>query len=154
MPRAFQWFTRTTQDNSLASGGQECLNLLTNMNTGVMKSSTITRIVLRLYTRADTVAQQTFASYGVVLVNADAAAASAFPDADIDTDNVAWLVRGMHLNSADSLPDASQFQRSDYDLRAQRVLRSAQEELHFIIDQGSGGGIFYSVHARVLMRLP
>ena len=62
-----------------------------------------------MVTRAEATGQLSEAHYGIAIVNADAAAASAFPDADVESDNVRWLVRGMHVNIMTDLSDRAQF---------------------------------------------
>jgi len=156
MARAFKWATRRVVTQAVASANQVCVDLLPALNfeEALKKGSTVTRIIAQVWSRPDTINQETELSFGIAIVNSDAAAANAFPDADIEGDNVAWFLRGMHVNRVSNLNDRSQWSYSSYDLRAQRVMRSAQEELHFIFDQSSGGGIELFLWTRVLMRLP
>jgi len=154
--RAFQWFTRIIESQVVASGGQFCVDLLVNLSDVNTKGATVTRIIYKLITRADTANQDTHTYHGIAVVNADAASAGAFPDADIETDNVRWLVRGMHFNATTALDQSSNYLTSmtEKDLRAQIKFRSEQEELTFIVDHSSGGGILLDLMIRVLVRLP
>jgi len=154
MARTLKWFTRIVQDGTVPASGQTCVDVLRNVEEANRKGLTITRIIMDFVTLADAVAERTECFWGIVLVNSDAAAADVFPDPATEADNVAWLGRGMHVNGTSDLLDSSNYSRTRIDLRAQRVTRSAQEELHLIIDQSSGGGIVFNVHLRVLCRLP
>jgi len=156
MPRGFRWVTRIRTGVVIASGNQVCSDLLVPYTTIVdnLKGYTVTRILLKLFIVPDTANQQTVTSWGIAVINADAAAASAFPDADIEGDNVRWLMRDMALNRMTDLNDKSQIVEKSYDLRAQALFRSDQDELHLIMDNSSGGGVFHSFIARVLLRMP
>ena len=154
--RGFRWVTRRVIRRVIASGQQECIDLLAPYSSVVdnLKGHTVTRILMRFGSVADTVDQITECDYGIALVNADAAAAGAFPDADVEGDNVRWLLRDYQQNVVSSLTQRHQRVERTYDLRAQALLRSDQEELHLIVDQESGGGAIFSMQTRVLLRLP
>ena len=98
-------------------------------------------MIIDLRLAADSVAQRVQLLWGIVVVNADARAAGAFPDADDMTDRADWLVRGKMETIQDSLSDASQWDRVSLDLRAQRILHSEEAELHLIIDSVGTGFI-------------
>jgi len=156
MPRGFRWVTRIDDSQAVSSGGQTCIDLLVPYTVLVdnLKGHTITRIIMRIILEPDTTDQITSTHYGIAVVNADAAAANAFPDADIEGDNVAWLMRDFSVNRMTSLTDSSQVADRSYDIRAQRLLRSDQDELHLIVDTSSGGGMIFRMMTRVLLRLP
>ena len=137
----------------MAASGQQCVDLLVNLADTNTKGATVTRIITRVVTRPDSISELSFSHFGIAIVNADAAAAGAFPDADVETDNVRWLLRGMHINVSTSLNSPEEHRISDYDLKAQARFRSEQEELHFILDQG-GFGVFLDLMVRVLVKLP
>ena len=154
--RALQWFTSISDAQTVTSGGQSANELLAGLSDTLRKGSTITRIIMQLVLHAGTV-DTTFGrvKYGIVLMNQDAVSAGAFPDADVATDNVDWLVRGAEVVSATSLTDSSQFVSVFRDLRAQRMLRTGQELLEFIIDQSTSGQVIgYDLFTRILVRLP
>jgi len=109
---------------------------------------------MRFACAPDTVDQRTEMFWGLALVNADAAAALAFPDADVEGDNIRWLVRDFALNRMSNINDNSQVVMRTYDLRAQALFRSDQEELHLVVDQGAGGGAVFHVMTRILLRVP
>ena len=154
--RRFQWYTRLYMNQPLAAGTQDCVDLLppTVWADAQKKGATLTRLLLRINIRGQVNGQTSYTYFGVAMVNADAAAALAFPDADIEADNVAWLMRDFTLNSAGDIFDVSQHQERSYDLRGQRVWRSEQEELHCIFNQDLAGATTISLMSRILMRLP
>ena len=156
MPRGFRWVTRIATGQAVSSGSQSCVDLLAPYSFVVdnLKGHTVTRIVAKIVVFPDTVDQGTHTFWGIAVVNADAAVANAFPDSDIEADNVRWLVRDFSVNRVTSLTDRSQFDGGSYDLRAQALLRSDQEELHLIVDTASGGGVIFSMMTRVLLRVP
>ena len=155
--RATQWLSTYKGRGNLASGVQDNLLLVNETELGVreVKGATVTRILLDIRLEASSVAQQVQMHWGIVVVNADARAAGAFPDADDYGDRADWLVRG-HLRTIQSdLSDASQWDRVRADLRAQRILRSEESELHLIVDAGSDGfTMIWTAFIRVLMKLP
>ena len=127
----------------------------TELGVREVKGATVTRMLLDIRLEASSLAQQVQCHWGIVIVNADARAAGAFPDADDLGDRADWLVRGHLRTVQDSLSDASQWDRVKADLRAQRVLRSEESELHLIMDAGSDGfTMVWSAYIRVLMKLP
>ncbi len=154
MPRAFKWVTKSGGAEALAASAQVGKDLLPSFPTDNIKGCTVTRIVGFLHVKPDTVAQASFTSFGIVLVNADSLSAGAFPDADIDADNVAWFVRGMTVNHVASLSVDSESRYWAYDLRAQRIMRSDKERLVLVLDQNNGGGVLLNYHWRTLLKLP
>ena len=151
--RPFQWFTRIIEGQVVAAGAQACTDLLVGLPDANTKGATVTRVIMRLVTRPDTINELSHTLFGIAIVNADAAAAGAFPDADVEGDNVRWLVRGLHVNDSTSINSPEEHRISDYDLKAQARFRSEQEELHLILDQGSFG-IRFDLLCRILVKLP
>ncbi len=152
--RRFKWFQKKDDSVVLASGNQDGNNnLLADMSDLERKDATITRVILRIHVRPDTVAQFTNTSYGLTLVNADAAGAGVFPEADDDNDRVDWLLRDRTAQVSANLSDMTQQWHAMYDLRAQRVIRSAESSLFLIFDHGSGGGVVAAWYSRVLVKL-
>ena len=153
--RALEWFSTLADAQSVTSGSQSNNSLLSLMDTSVTKGATITRIILQLVIHLGSTAVNSRLKYGIVIVSEDAAAANAFPDADVSSDQADWLVRGAEMLRVSDANDGSQFVRVFRDLRAQRILRSADDQLHFIIDQDSSGiTATYELFTRVLVRLP
>ncbi len=155
-PRAMKWFTSFQNDLAVADNSQANVELLDGMAIGNVKGSTITRIVLDVVGRLDTV--DTFKSlrWGIVQVNSDAAAANAFPDADQESDRADWMFRSQMATIQNTLSDGAQLPRVTADLRAQRIMRSEETQLHAVFDDsGTGlGGWLVSFMIRVLMKLP
>ena len=151
--RPLKWFTTLVQDQALAAGAGTNHALLTTLEEANAKGSTVTRIILNISLATDTLVTDGFLPFGIVYVNADAVIASAFPDPGVASDNVDWLVRDQLHTRMSSLSDGSQLARARYDLRAQRVARSAQDQLH-LVTFAAGVGLEYAFFCRVLMRLP
>ena len=114
----------------------------------------MTRTIVDLTCRANSVSQVVEMFYGIVVVNADARAAGSFPEADDMSDRPDWLVRGRMTTVTDSLFDSSQWHRVRLDLRSQRVLRSEEDELHVVIDNATANDLSWSAFVRVLMKMP
>ncbi len=155
--RVLQWFTSNQNNTALLSDTQQNLLLYNAIVQGprFIKGATVTRILLDLVIEADSVAQRNTMFWGIAVVNADARAAGAFPEADDVSDRAGWLGRGKLEVEQASLADSSQWGRTKLDLRSQRVLRNEEEELHLIIDAAATGfTLNWSAYVRVLMRLP
>jgi len=157
VPRGFRWVTRIKTQSPIAASAQSCSDLLAPYTSVVnnLKGHTLTRIVGRLIIAPDAVSEITNTLIGIAIVNSDAAAENAFPDSSDEQDNVRWLVRDISDNRSSSLSSRSNVQPDlVYDLRAQVLFRSDQEELHLILDQSSGGGVLVSFLFRMLLRMP
>ena len=152
--RTYQWYSILDEnETALASGSQIEKDLLGDLVQDERKGATITRIILDLIIAPDTIAQVTFTSYGLCMVNKDAVSAGAVPEADVNADRADWLLRGRSRNLSGNLSDPTQVFHREYDLRAQRVLRSEEQTLALILDHGSGGGIDFFWMSRILMKL-
>ena len=155
MPRALEWYTTLLGSQSVVNGGQANSSLLDNLPAGLIKGSTITRIIMRLVIRPNVVNTLCFLSFGIVLMTDEAVSASGFPDADVAADQADWIMRSRESASLVNLNDNSQWSRVAFDLRAQRVIRSANDTLQFIIDQHTSGiTCTYDLFTRVLVRHP
>ena len=153
--RPLEWFTHSYAFNDIAAGAQEADDVLVETSGRHLKGHTITRCLVDLWVRPTTIDQFSNTWYGLTLVNVDAAAASAFPDADVDSDNADWILRGMTVNSiTGTLTDSSQWSHRRYDLRAQRVIRTDQDQLRMVWDQSSAGGASRAAFFRILLKLP
>jgi len=153
--RRFEWFSSIIGFTALASGAQTSVNLLTNQPEATRKGSTVTRILLNLVHKADAVAQLTEFHWGIVFIDSDAAAAGAFPEADVVSDRPDWLARGWSATIADNLSASPRWNRTILDLRMQRICRAEDDELHLILDaSASGFSLDFGLFARTLVRLP
>ena len=153
MARELKWSTTIDNDNALASGSQTNIALLSNLDAANRRGSTITRIILRVTMYTDTVTTDGFLAFGIILLNNDAVAAGAFPDPNDAADNADWIMRDVLTTRMQSVSDGSQAARGNYDLRAQRLTRSAQDILHMVVN-ADGVGLEFHVYARILVRLP
>ncbi len=90
-----EWYDRISGIVSLASGGQDEYDLLTNMDVKDSKGATITRIVLTLDIRASTVNVYNEVFLGLTCWPQEAFLAGIMPEADDEDDNGAgWMYRG------------------------------------------------------------
>ena len=94
--RQLQWYTSFAPFASLAPSGQTSLNLYSTqvITASQIKGFTITRTLVDLRLKADSVVQQVTLAWGLVLINADAASAAVFPDPVDNSDRPGWLARG------------------------------------------------------------
>ena len=154
--RPLQWFTSQTDFQNLVGNAQTNLTLF---NTGSsvaqpVKGATVTRMIVELMMKGVSLAQDLYLFWGVAVVNGDARAAGAFPDADDITDRANWLMRGRMYTIHDSLTDGSQVARREYDLHSQRVFRNAEDELQLVLDNGNANTLAWAAFIRVLMKFP
>jgi len=155
--RPMQWFDTETPFGGLAGNAQANLLLynVTFQASASVKGATITRMIIDLRLQAGSVAQLTEVYWGIILVNADARAAGAFPDADDMSETAGWLARGRMMVVQSDLSDRSQWDEVHMDLRSQRVLRNEKDELHLILDNGSASFTAnWAAMIRVLVKLP
>ena len=153
--RTLKWVNVEKPFTNLAAGAQDNLLIYNEAVLGQLsvKGTTVTRLLLDLKIRSDSLAQLNLLHYGITTVNADARAAGAFPDANDMTDRASWLVRGK-LENQMTAQDTSQWTMIERDLRAQRVFRNEEEELHLIIRNSTSNILSWSVFIRVLMKMP
>ncbi len=155
--RILQWVTVFADWQNLAANGQTNLLIYNAIVQGArfIKGATVTRTLLKIWMSPDTLAERARMNWGLVLVNADARAAGAFPDADDLSDRAGWLARGLLQGRMSSLSDSSQWSTEVLDLRGQRILGNEEVEYHLIVDNPSGSIAFdWSAYIRVLMRMP
>ncbi len=152
--RTLKWSTAIHDAQTIAASGQNAHPLLGNLS-GTRKGATITRMLINITLGAAAVDILARLKWGVVIVNNDAALASAFPDADDSADDADWLMRDAAVVVMSDVSDGSQLVRMKYDLRAQRIIRSDQDDLRFVIDRDSPVVTTnYNLFTRVLVRLP
>jgi hypothetical protein len=154
--RGFEWFSSDIDFADLAGDGQTNLLLYNAIGQGArfVKGATVTRMIIDLRMRANAVAQTVILFWGIVVVNADARAAGAFPEADDLTDRADWLIRGKMQTIQASLSDSSQWDTVKLDIKSQRVLRAEEDELHLILDSRGANVLEWTAFIRVLMRMP
>ena len=153
--RSLRWFSTFADAQTVTAGGQSNNSLLSLVDSADMKGATITRMIVQLVLASGAADQIGRVKWGIVVVSEDAAVAAAFPEADFASDQADWLVRGAELVRQSDVDDGSQHVRVFRDLRAQRVIRSADDQLHFIIDKDSTTGtVNYDLFTRVLLRMP
>ena len=156
MPRATRWLTTIDQNQAIVDGGSDNYTLL-GSNLNEIKGSTITRIIMNMNCRSDTLGVQKFLYWGLAIVTADALSAGGLPDPNVESDAFDWLGRGVLITGAVKLPtEFGPDVTEKLDLRSQRLFRSEDVTLQLIVaDSGSGaGGQFFSHLTRCLVKLP
>jgi len=155
--RTVKWFTTLRTDQVLASGLQTTFDLLAGVAVANRKGSTVTRFLLDIWMTPDTINSRKAIDFGTVWVDSDAVVAGAFPDADVETEKVDWLMRSRMVVLG---PNAGsiflQPPMRSYDIRSQRICRADNDELRLICDINAitTGGVFITFISRVLLRLP
>ena len=154
--RRMQWFTSEQVFASLPFGvsGNLLLYNILSQDASPVKGATVTRMLVDLRIQAAGTASRVDMPWGIVLVNADARAAGAFPDPEDLADRAGWLARGRLMTVQDSLSDASQWDRVALDLRSQRVMRNEKDELHLLVHNTTTGTLLWAAYIRVLMKMP
>ena len=149
-----KWFTTINAHQAIPINGQITDDLLEDMSASQTEGATVTRILLQLWARPDTINVSKMLSWGIVALDGEAVSAGAFPEADDEDERVDWLVRGaLHASTAVLFENTSYVER---DLRAQRMLRDEFKKLRIIfdVDGVAAGGLFMFYMVRVLMRMP
>ena len=158
MPRGrlLKWFTTLRTRQALADNSQLTFALLADLSASQTEGATITRILHEMWIHNDTVNNPKTMDWGIVLVSGEAAAASAFPDADDEDERVDWMVRGRMHAFASDLNHVQNNTHVERDLRAQRIIRDEFQSLRLILDADANGtgGFFVTFITRVLLRMP
>ena len=154
--RNLAWITTESPLAALASntGTNQLLYNTTIFGGMSTKGATLTRAIVDLTFRADSVSQLSEMYYGITVVNADARAAGAFPDPEDTTDRASWVVRGREYVISSSLSDQSQLVRVLRDIRSQRLLRSIEDELHLIMRNDGAFVCQWACYIRTLWKMP
>ncbi len=156
--RPTQWFSANKDWTVLASGVQDKLDLYSASALGRANfaGSTLTRLIVDIGIRSNSVSQDNTLFWGILVVNQDAfSTAGALPDSDDMSDRPDYVMRGRMQNKQSSLSDASQWTMRHYDLRAQRILHSEEDVLALVVDNVSTGiSVEYSTFIRALIKLP
>ena len=152
--RRRQWFTTIDRGQTVVSTGQKNVNLLAALDAAVAMGTTVQRMILDVTLTGPNLATDFYVYWGITYVNADAVIGSTLPDPNIASDNVSWLARGVAQWSSSNLSESNQDGHIIGDFRSQRVCRSPQDQLHFIVNQeASGFTVTFDVFARVLLLL-
>ena len=155
--RTFQWITTLRQHQALASGGQTNFNLSSDLAAGDRRGATLTRMLLNIHLRNDTVNVTKVLDYGVVWINADAATAGAFPDPISESEQADWLLRDrMVISSGPNTFEGGHLTTQRHDNRSQRICRAETDQLHMVMDLDSvfAGGVFITFICRILVLKP
>ena len=153
--RETEWYSLDRTFATLGSGVQsnELLFGTASVASQQIKGTTITRMLIDMYLKADSVAQLVNLYWGIVVLNRDAVVAGAFPEADDVSDRAGWMVRGKLNTIQDSLSDSSQWARRTLDIRSQRLMRNEEDELQLVVDASSSGFILqWAAYIRVLVK--
>ena len=140
-----------TVDSSTSAGvGTDFENLTNNLNQDEVKGATVTRVILDLVYDISGVGTIDSLGIGLVVLNTDAIAVSAFPDPEDTFDQPGWLWRTVHEVFQTDNPKF----RQHLDLRAQR--KFGGEESNLVLLMKNAGVNTISIHgfARTLIRRP
>ena len=152
--RLTKWFTTLRAEQAIAINGQLTFPLLADLSASQTEGATITRILLSMWARNDTVGGAKRLDWGIVLLDGEAVSAGAFPDTDDEDERVDWMARGrMHAATAVLFENTSHTER---DLGASRIIRDEFKSLRLIMDTDgvAAGGLFVTFFTRVLVRMP
>ncbi len=153
--RETEWFSIEQGFVNLAASAQASVPLFNATQVGArfIKGTTITRQIINIWMKPDTVGEFISGFWGIVIMNADAVAAGGFPEADDMSDRPDWMVRGQLQGIMSGLSDSAQWSRTELDLRSQRIMRSEEDDLRFIIDNFSATTAFdFSIFIRTLVK--
>ena len=155
--RRTEWFDRVMPLTALAGSGQAGFRLYSAIDQGRqdIKGATVTRLIGKIVLYPSVVTTLVEMHWGIVVVNADAAAAVAFPDADTEADRADWMIRGWLVAKSGNISDGSQSDRVVFDTRAQRILHSEEDQLMVILDaSASGVSLNFAFFIRTLIKMP
>ena len=150
--RPTQWFDARVVDEVVLTGAVHIVELLDLMDDAVKRGSTVTRTLLHLTLRPESVAQLSIVMFGVAWVDNDARAAGVLPDLNTDVVETDWLVKGQRTVHGNVL-SFNTYMVVDLDLRGQRVCQTANDNLLLLVHNTTGFTIRYDGLARVLMKL-
>ena len=152
--RTTKWHTIINPDTSLTAGSQVGLDLSAGLEQANRRGSTVVRLILDLHLRPGTLSHLYSLSWGVIVMNLDAVAASAFSDPEAEGDDADWLIRGRSVFESSNLSDSTQWGRVTHDVRSARVMRSAQSQLVLVMHNGGPSTMTHLVFTRALFMLP
>jgi len=154
--RTLKWFTALGNDAAIASAGQGTFNLLSAVDQANLKGSTVTRILFKAWGVPDLAGARKSIDMGITWLDTDAVVAGAFPDVDVAAERVDWLYRSRMFTQGETSVVQGMVATEVADIRSQRICRADLDQLTLIVDVNSitGGGIFLTFIARILLRLP
>ena len=117
------------------------------------KGAVVIRIIFAMSFRALTAGAFPQMVFGITMINADADAAGAFPDADVAGDQPGWMMRAL-VKATDGVDNP--IEKYSADLRSKRAYRGADDNLKIILDNAAAasGSIIATGLIRTLIRLP
>ena len=155
--RETEWYSSILGFTNVNNGAQTANRLYSTTSTPIsrIKGSTITRIIIKMIMHPSVITAIHEMHWGIVIVNEDAIAAGAYPDADDISDRADWLARGWLCGRSANLSDGSQDDRVELDLRSQRIMRAEEDALMLVIDNSNNGNaVSYAYFIRCLVKLP
>ena len=147
-------------NTSAVAGGATAPQLVSSLDADEAKGMTVTRVIGDLGFYSQTIAGAfgvMRVSFGIAVIDRDAAAAGAFPDPDSQADEPAagWLYRGSRLVSQNGVGTAI-VTNDRFDIRSQRRMGNGQ--LFYILQNITILGTSFTVNVgglvRVLMLIP
>ena len=152
--RTTEWYSKDIGIATLATGLLATLELysIADVTATEIKGSTITRTLLQIRMNSNSISQNNELFWGLVQVNADAAAAAAFPDPEDLSDRPGWLARGKMENIQSDLSDSSQWTMLSIDLRGQRIMRTEETEYFLLIRNSGAFTLQWSAYVRTLIK--
>ena len=156
MARAMKWYTTLVNENAISSGGFLRLPLLSGMSIANMKGSTVTRMIIDIWLRPDTLSSFKILDFGILWYPQAAVDANAFPDLAIEDEKYDWLLRSRMYATGSVSGQNPIITEKHYDNGSQRICRATNDILMMLIDLNSvtAGGVFFSMSHRGLVRLP
>jgi len=156
MARQLKWYTTLLDEQAIVSGGQKHYDILPDLEQANAKGATVTRMVLKLWGIGDTGNSRKITDYGVLWVSGDAFTASAVPELDDQSERPDFLFRGRMYIVGNVPSEVQQVAQVSHDVRSQRICRTDDDKLTLVVDLNAitAGGIFLTIFARVLVRLP
>ncbi len=154
--RTVKWFTTKDIDQALLDAATDNFTLSTGLAAANKKGATVTRLIVDLNARTDTLGSIKHLYWGIVLI-ADGFTTATLPDPEVEGDRADWMVRGVMHTGAPALgTEFGAAAQINLDIRSQRRIPTEDFSLQLIIsDSGAGaGGLLFTHLTRTLVRLP
>ena len=153
--RPTEWFDLFNVGITISASGQVSRDLLGLVPLGMKKGSTVTRTLIDLVVRPQGTIIYSNLTWGIVMIDDDAAAGGAIPDSDEAADQSGWLGRGLvpcvTSNTSNLMPSMP----VRIDLSSQRRFRGEDESLYLVFDKDSTAiTLEIDFFARVLLKKP
>ena len=156
--RQTEWYEDFRDFTPLVQGTSDVVRIRAAVDEGAanLKGSTVTRLIGWVAVVPTVLASVSSCAWGIIVGNSDARVVGALPNPEDISDRADWMVRDRMLVNSNSLSDSSQWARRSFDLRAQRVMRSEEDELCFVIHASATNNntMNYAVYIRALLLLP